>query len=91
MPARDPNVDLGLAISGATLPPGKTRNCTEIAAYCGCSKQNIEQLENKALRKLRHKVLFTPELRETLADFLFQISKPQASRDHQRRTTTPFV
>jgi len=61
-----PGVDLGLAISGALLKPGKTRTHEEIAAFAGCSKQNIEQLEKRALRKLRHRVLFNSNLRQSL-------------------------
>jgi hypothetical protein len=53
-----PGTDLGLAISGATLQPGKTRTSVEIAAFCGCSKQNIQQIEKRALRKLRNRILF---------------------------------
>jgi len=51
-------VDLGLAISGALLKPGQCRTTTEMAAFAGCSKQNIEQLEKRALRKLRHRLMF---------------------------------
>lgn len=47
-------VDLGLAISGATLRPGQTRSLLEIAAYCDCSIENISYIERNALRKLRH-------------------------------------
>lgn len=65
-----PGVDLGIAISGALLPPGACRTHEEIAAFAGCSKQNIQQLEARALRKLRHCVLFTPELRTILAEIL---------------------
>jgi len=67
---KKPGVDLGLAISGALLPPGQRRTCVEIAAFAGCSKQNIEQLENRALKKLRSRILFSPELRELLSDHL---------------------
>ena len=50
--------DLGLAISGALLAPGQTRSINELAAFCGCSKQNIQQIEKRALRKLRHRIFF---------------------------------
>jgi hypothetical protein len=66
-----PGVDLGLAISGATLAPGKTRTCVEIAAFAGCSKQNIEQLEKRALKKLRHHIFYKhPTLRDSLSAML---------------------
>ena len=53
MQSKTPRVDLGLAISGALLPPGRTRTTEEIAAYCGCSKQAISQIEKRTLLKLR--------------------------------------
>ena len=39
--SRTANIDLGLAILAT------------IAAYSGCSRQRIQQIEQKALRKLR--------------------------------------
>jgi DNA-directed RNA polymerase sigma subunit (sigma70/sigma32) len=50
-PARNANIDLGLAILASTSEPPHT--CKTIAAYCGCSRQRIQQIEQKALRKLR--------------------------------------
>lgn len=44
-------IDLGLAVAGAKLGYGKRRTITELAAWCGCSKQNIEQIEKNALAK----------------------------------------
>ena len=49
--ARNANIDLGLAILASTSEPPHT--CKTIAAYCGCSRQRIQQIEQKALRKLR--------------------------------------
>jgi DNA-directed RNA polymerase sigma subunit (sigma70/sigma32) len=49
--ARNGNIDLGLAILASTSEPPHT--CQTIAAYCGCSRQRIQQIEQKALRKLR--------------------------------------
>ena len=89
--AKTQQVDLGLAISGATLEPGQTRTLPEIAAYCGCSPQNIGLIEQSAMRKLRNKVLFSPELREELAA-AFGSSKGQSLvRDHKRRTDPPIL
>ena len=50
--------DLGLAIGTATLHPGERRTHREIACYVNaagahCSWQNIWQIEQKALRKVR--------------------------------------
>ena len=50
-------IDLGLAISGATLPPGQRRDSQEMANYCNCSKQLIHQIEKKAIRKVRKALL----------------------------------
>jgi hypothetical protein len=46
-------IELGLAISGALLPPGQWRELPELAAWCGCSKQMIHTIEKRALRKVR--------------------------------------
>lgn len=46
-------IDIGLAIAGATLPPGQMRDLTEIAAYCGCSRQLIHAIEKSAVNKIR--------------------------------------
>lgn len=53
MQKQTPRVDLGLAISGALLPPGKCRSQSELAHWCDCSRQAIAQIEKNALRKLR--------------------------------------
>ncbi len=46
------NPDLGLAILAATsVPP---HSCDEIAAYMGVSRQRVDQITQRALRKLRH-------------------------------------
>jgi DNA-directed RNA polymerase sigma subunit (sigma70/sigma32) len=51
---KNPNIDLGLAVSGALLEPGKTRTQEELAAFAGCTHGYIRQIELKALKKLRH-------------------------------------
>jgi hypothetical protein len=58
--AKTADIDLGLAVSAATLEPGETRSHEDLAAFCGCSKTNIQHIERRALRKLRNK----PALRE---------------------------
>lgn len=50
---RDQRINLGIAISGATLEPGKVRTLPEIAAYAGISKQAVAVIERRALRKVR--------------------------------------
>lgn len=51
------DIDLGLAVSALTLKLGETRTRTEIAAYCGCSPGNIWAIEQKALRKVKQKLI----------------------------------
>jgi len=53
---RTQRIDLGLAISGATMMPGQVRSHEEIAAFCDCSRERIFQIEKQAMRKLRHRL-----------------------------------
>lgn len=53
---RAKRIDLGLAISGATLTPGETRTLREIAAYCNCTYEGIRRIEEKAMEKVRVKL-----------------------------------
>jgi hypothetical protein len=64
--SKNADIDLGLAVSGATLEPGETRSHEDLAAFCGCSKTNIQHIERRALRKLRNKLQFgkDPVIRE---------------------------
>lgn len=47
------DIDLGLAVSGATLPPGQIRDTAELARYCGCSRQMIHIIEKRAIAKVQ--------------------------------------
>ena len=71
------DLDLGLAISGATLPPGCRRTNEEIAAYCGCSRQNISVIEHRALKKLRLALYRDKDLGKELKESLFKAIKPR--------------
>ena len=53
------DIDLGLAILSCISNQGERRSQSEIAAFCGCSRQRIEQIEAKALRKLRTRLRIT--------------------------------
>jgi hypothetical protein len=47
------SIELGLAISGATLPQGQVRDITEISYFCDCSKQLVHAIEKRAIDKVR--------------------------------------
>jgi DNA-directed RNA polymerase sigma subunit (sigma70/sigma32) len=49
-------VNLGLAILHALTPRGQTHTANDIAAWCDCSHQNIKQIEERALKKLRRRL-----------------------------------
>lgn len=59
-------IDLGLAISGATLPPGQCRQLREIAAFCGCTDEAIAWIERRALKKIR-KAIYGGRLKHSLS------------------------
>ena len=44
---------LGMAISALSLRPGETRTRQELAAFTGVSRQAIENIELRGLRKCR--------------------------------------
>jgi DNA-directed RNA polymerase sigma subunit (sigma70/sigma32) len=49
-------IDLGLALMQRHAAPGVRYSHAEIAAWCGCHRSAIEQIERKALRKVRHRL-----------------------------------
>jgi DNA-directed RNA polymerase sigma subunit (sigma70/sigma32) len=71
--ARNANIDLGLAILASTSEPPHT--CQTIAAYCGCSRQRIQQIEHEALRKLRARLDRDRTLREAFVNEFQGLSK----------------
>jgi DNA-directed RNA polymerase sigma subunit (sigma70/sigma32) len=50
------SVDIGLAVLSAIRKPHETFSCEQIAGVCGCSKQFINQIERRALAKLRRRL-----------------------------------
>jgi len=70
---RNANIDLGLAILASTSEPPHTART--IAAYCGCSRQCIQQIEQKALRKLRAALYRNRTLSEGFENELQGLSK----------------
>lgn len=65
---RTERVNLGLAILSCLAIPGVPLTLEDIAAFCDCSRQAIEHIERRALRKLRVRLNATTlaELRENL-------------------------
>lgn len=49
----DGGLDAGLMILFALTPPGQERSLAEIAYVCGCNKQDIWHIENRAKRKIK--------------------------------------
>ncbi len=62
------SIDLGLAISAHHSVLGVPRTSDSIAAYCECSRQRIEQIEKRAMRKCRVYLYRHPELGEELRE-----------------------
>jgi DNA-directed RNA polymerase sigma subunit (sigma70/sigma32) len=54
--SRRHRVDLGLALLRLLIKPGEKLTTYDIAAWAGCERQNIEQIERKALRAVRVKL-----------------------------------
>jgi hypothetical protein len=78
-------IDLGLAISGATLHYGETRTEEEIAAYCGCSRQMINRLYQRGLKKLRNAQIFRkdPVLAELLGCYRDLLQRDTGSGEYR--------
>lgn len=50
---RRADIDLGLAVLGVVNRGGRKLSFAEIADVCGCHRSLIEQIEKRALAKLR--------------------------------------
>jgi hypothetical protein len=55
--AKTKRIELGLAILSATATPGALYTPEEIACFCDCTASLILDIEARALRKLRKKIL----------------------------------
>jgi hypothetical protein len=62
-PAKTKRIDIGLAILSTMPLPRGGRSCAEIAAYCGCSREAIRQIKERALRRLRVRCIFLKDER----------------------------
>ena len=56
-PGSGDGIDLGLALLGCLRRPGEVLTRDDIAAWCGCSGTFIWQIEQRALAKLKRKLL----------------------------------
>jgi transcriptional regulator with XRE-family HTH domain len=54
------DLDLGLEVLAALRSEGESFTEADIAEVCGCSQAYISQIAQKAIRKLRHRLRFTP-------------------------------
>jgi predicted Fe-S protein YdhL (DUF1289 family) len=63
-------IDLGLALCRRTCAPGTGKTRQEIAAWAGCSPARIQQIEARALRKLRARLSSNAILRDLIAHLL---------------------
>jgi DNA-directed RNA polymerase sigma subunit (sigma70/sigma32) len=62
--------DLGLAILAATQDPPHTQRI--LANYMGVTRQRVQQIEKKALRKLRIRLMRQPQVWQALREHMFQ-------------------
>ncbi len=77
MRARTARIDLGLALLSLAALPGTPLDQADIAAWCGCSRSNIWEIEQRALRKLRNRLRFMndPRLVDAMSG-LFERREP---------------
>ncbi len=52
-------IDLGLSLLTCLRKPGETLTAHDIAAWCGCSRAAIQAIEERALRKVRRRLVET--------------------------------
>ena len=62
--------DLGLAILAATNHPPHTQQI--IANYMGVTRQRVDQIEKKALRKLRIRLMRQRQVWDAVRDHVFR-------------------
>lgn len=78
------SIDLGLAIlctsndSFGNPRPGGCKSLSEIALYCGCSRERIRQIADRGLRKIRNGLYEAGEAEEyrELLDALEKRQRP---------------
>ena len=50
-------IDLGLSLLACLRKPGEILTAHDIAAWCGCSRAAIQAIEERALRKVRRRLV----------------------------------
>jgi hypothetical protein len=50
-------IDLGLALLSIVRKPGECLSSEDIAAWCGCARTSIQDIEQRALRKVRQRLV----------------------------------
>jgi hypothetical protein len=87
----DEHIDLGLAISGATLRYGETRTTEEISFYCNCSRPMVDKWYHSGLKKLRNMQIFRkdPILMELLLDSRGLFQKDEGHEFHHALINNP--
>lgn len=55
---RTARVDLGLQLLSIARRPGTTFTLQEIAVWCGCGREAVRIIEQRALMKLHHRLRF---------------------------------
>ncbi len=56
--AKTARINLGLELLMIAALPGRALTQEDIAAWCGCTKDAVYQLEREALKKLRARLIF---------------------------------
>ena len=81
-PEKSARIDLGLALLSSVALPGVRYSHAEIAAWCGCLDVSIIMIEQKALRKLRKRLLFLKDQRLVeMVDGLFDARRPAKRKE----------
>ena len=68
--AKSARINLGIDLLHTLREPGKRCTVEEVAAWCDCSVQAVQDIEKKALEKLRRALRKAGVGRETLRSFV---------------------
>ena len=72
-------IDLGLSLLACLCKPGETLTAHDIAAWCGCSRAAIQAIEERALRKVRRRLVETAHDRELAQELMEMLARNRAS------------